>query len=251
MNTTGRIAVALLAAATSLLAVPAAASAASTRQDGVYREDFDHLPLGPVTAADGWTTDISNGSMSIEPSSRGHGRDLHIHTDGNGHAFLVLSGPTPPGNSFWARLRLNVSAFPTAPNWAHWTIAEASGTGSPTLVRPLGGQYVPTSAVPASTGNYWGVGSDLGPTGDWTSWQTSEPAAARTWQCVEFHLDATDNQVTVYFDGVEQPDLTVSTTHHGGSSGDFTFPQFTKLKLGWQLYQANPTPAGYDIRLAS
>jgi len=36
-----------------------------------------------------------------------------------------------------------------------------------------------------------------------------------------FHLDATDNRVTIYFDGVEQPDLTVST---GGTGNPFTFP---------------------------
>lgn len=82
---------------------------------------------------------------------------------GNGRAFIVFPRLAPPGNSFWARLRLRVNAFPTAPDWAHWTLAEASGTGSPTLVRPLGGQYTPTEK-----GNFYGVGSDLGPTGDWT-----------------------------------------------------------------------------------
>jgi hypothetical protein len=123
-------------------------------------------------------------------------------------------------------------------------LPEASGSDSPTLVRPLGGQYAPTDR-----GNFWGVGSDLGPTGDWTSWQTSAPATAGTWSCVEFHLDATDNRVTVYFDGVEQPDLTVSTHHHGGTSDPFTFPTFDQLKLGWQLYQADPAPSSYDIRL--
>jgi hypothetical protein len=69
------------------------------------------------------------------------------------------------------------------------------------------------------------------------------------WQCVEFHLDATDNRVTVYFDGVEQSDLTVSTKEHGGTADDFEFPAFDELKLGWQLYQADPTPSSYDIRL--
>ncbi len=41
---------------------------------------------------------------------------------------------------------------------------------------------------------------------------------------MEFHLDATDNRVTVYFDGVEQPDLTVSTHQHGGTSDPFALP---------------------------
>lgn len=149
-----------------------------------------------------------------------------------------------PGNSFWGRVRLRVAGFPSAPDWAHWTVAEASGADSPTLVRPLGGQYAPTDGA-----NFWGVGSDLGPTGDWTSWKTSSPAVAGRWQCVEFHLDATDNRVTVYLDGVEQSALTVSTKEHGGTADDFVFPAFDRLKLGWQLYQADPTPSSYDIRM--
>ncbi|GAA2948483.1 hypothetical protein GCM10011428_79870 [Streptomyces violaceus] len=112
------------------------------------------------------------------------------------------------------------------------------------MVRPLGGQYAPTEK-----GNFHGVGSGLGPTGDWTSWKTTAPATAGTWQCVEFRLDATDNRVTVYFDGMPQPDLTVSTDQHGGTPGPFVFPAFDRLKLGWQLYQADPSPSSYDVRL--
>ncbi|MCX5263024.1 hypothetical protein [Streptomyces sp. NBC_00199] len=256
-----KIAAALLAASGALLALPPTASAGPaeptastgrpTRPAGdtvsrrtFVREDFDRLPLGPVTAGHGWTTDAKDGSLTVEPSSTGHGRELRLHTEGNGRAFLVLSDLAPAGNSFWARLRLRVDGFPTAPDWAHWTVAEASGSDAPTLVRPLGGQYVPTSQA-----NFWGVGSDLGPTGDWTAWRTSAPATAATWACVEFHLDATDNRVTVYQDGVERSDLTVSTKEHGGSADDFVFPRFDKLKLGWQLYQAGPTPSSYDVRM--
>lgn len=250
-----KAAAALSAVAAVLLAIPPTASATpaphgtapnGTTPYGTFvREGFDRLPLGPVTQGRGWTTDASNGTLTVAPSSSGGpGRELRIRTEGNGRAFLVLSDLSPRGNSFWARMRINVGAFPTAPDWAHWTIAEASGSDSPTLVRPLGGQYAPTDQ-----GNFWGVGSDLGPTGDWTAWKTSAPAAAAKWSCVEFHLDATDNRVTVYLDGVEQSDLTVSTKQHGGTADDFVFPTFDKLKLGWQLYQADPTPSSYEMRM--
>jgi len=240
-----KLATALLAAS-ALLVTPPTASASPTRSahEHLARETFDRLPLGPVTAGHGWTADTSGGSLTVEPGTTGHGRELRLHTEGNGRAFLVFSDLAPAGNSFWARLRLRVDRFPTAPDWAHWTVAEASGSDVPTLVRPLGGQYVPTSGA-----DFWGVGSDLGPTGDWTAWQTSAPAAAAAWQCVEFHLDAKDNHVTVYLDGVERPELTVSTKRHGGTADDFVFPHFDKLKLGWQLYQANPTPSAYDVRM--
>ncbi|MCX4764531.1 LamG domain-containing protein [Streptomyces sp. NBC_01275] len=245
-----KAAAALSAAAAALLAIPPTAFATPAPHTPhtpttLARETFDRLPLGPVTAGRGWTTDTSDGTLTVEPSTRGGaGRELHLRTEANGRAFLVFPDLTPPGNSFWARLRLRVDAFPTAPDWAHWTIAEASGADSPTLVRPLGGQYAPTDQ-----GNFWGVGSDLGPTGDWTSWRTSSPATAGAWQCVEFHLDATDNRVTVYLNGTEQSDLTVSTTRHGGTTDAFTFPHFDKLKLGWQLYQSDPNPSSYDVRM--
>ncbi|MFI2039588.1 hypothetical protein ACH470_33895 [Streptomyces bottropensis] len=243
-----KAAAALSAAAAILIAIPPTASATPVHHDTyggtLVRENFNRLPLGPVTKGRGWTTDTSNGTLTVERGTAGHGRELRLRTEGNGRAFVVLPDLAPPGNSLWARMRLRVTEFPTAPGWAHWTLAEASGADSPTLVRPLGGQYAPTDK-----GNFWGVGSDLGPTGDWTNWKTSAPAVAGKWQCVEFHLDATDNRVTVYLDGVPQPDLTVSTKNHGGTTDDFTFPTFDKLKLGWQLYQAGPTPASFEMRM--
>ncbi|ULR52981.1 LamG domain-containing protein [Streptomyces deccanensis] len=248
MNALRKAAAVLSAAAAILIAIPPTASATpaphQTYDGTLVRENFNRLPLGPVTRGRGWTTDTSNGTLTVEPSADGRGRELSIRTEGNGRAFFVLSDLAPPGNSFWARMRLRVAEFPTAPDWAHWTLAEASGPDSPTLVRPIGGQYAPTDK-----GNFWGVGSDLGPTGDWTDWRTSAPAVSGKWQCVEFHLDATDNRVTVYLDGVAQSDLTVSTQQHGGTADDFVFPTFDKLKLGWQLYQANPSPSSYDVRL--
>jgi hypothetical protein len=252
MTNLRKAAAALSAAAAILIAIPPTASAtpaqhapsSHTYGGTLVRENFDRLPLGPVTRGRDWITDTSDGTLTVVPSSTGHGRELRVHTEGNGRAFMVLSDLAPRGNSFWARMRLRVTEFPTAPDWAHWTLAEASGPDSPTLVRPLGGQYAPTDK-----GNFWGVGSDLGPTGDWTAWKTTSPAVAGKWQCAEFHLDATDNRVTVYLDGVEQSDLTVSTKNHGGTADDFVFPTFDKLKLGWQLYQAAPAPSSYDMRV--
>lgn len=239
-----KVAAALLSASAALPVMPPTASATPTAHGTPARENFDRLPLGPVSEGRGWVADTDGGSLTVVPSAERHGRELRIHTEGNGRAFLVFGELSTPGNSFWGRVRLRVGAFPTAPDWAHWTIAEASGADSATLVRPLGGQYAPTGR-----GNFWGVGSDLGPTGDWTSWKTSSPAVAGAWQCVEFHLDARDNRVTVYLDGVEQSDLTVSTKVHGGTADDFVFPTFDKVKLGWQLYQANPSPSSYDVRM--
>ncbi|WP_255952566.1 hypothetical protein [Streptomyces odontomachi] len=207
----------------------------------LFCEDFDALAPGTAQSS-AWGTVANNGTLTVEPVASG-GNDLHIGTQGNGSAFLQVDNFTAPGNSFWGRVRLRVGAFPTAPDWAHWTIVEATGDGAG-YIRPLGGQYVPDAGT-----DLWGVGSDGGPTGDWTAWQRSVPAQAGAWQCVEWQMDATDNRISVWIDGEPKSDLTVDTTHHGGNPVDFVFPTFHTVKLGWQLYQGNPTPAGYDVRL--
>ncbi|MDQ0794237.1 hypothetical protein [Streptomyces sp. B1I3] len=208
----------------------------------MFCEDFAGLRPGEAHGR-GWTTDAANGTLTIERDATHHSKHLRIRTEGNGRAFLEIRNLTPPGNSFWGRVRLRVDAFPTAPDWAHWTIVEATGEG-PGYVRPLGGQYVPGVGE-----NLWGAGSDGGPTGDWTAWHESAPARAGTWQCVEWRMDASDNKISLWIDGEAKPELAVSTHHHGGLDTDFVFPRFDTLKIGWQLYQGSPSPSSYDARM--
>ncbi|MER5478516.1 hypothetical protein ABT026_16300 [Streptomyces sp. NPDC002734] len=209
----------------------------------MFCEDFATLRGGGATGGRGWTTDTANGTLSVERDASRHNKHLRIRTEGNGKAFLQVDGVRPPANSFWGRVRLRVDAFPTAPDWAHWTMVEATGEG-PGYIRPLGGQYVPNLGK-----NLWGVGSDGGPTGDWTAWRESAPATAGVWQCVEWRMDASDNRISVWIDGKPKPELTVSTRDHGGADTDFVFPKFDTVKIGWQLYQGNPSPSSYDVRM--
>jgi len=235
-----------------LLAVPlvaaAAAPSASAGQDGrhscasariLFCEDFQSLPTGGATSLD-WGVDTEHGTLTVERT--GHGQKaLHVHTEANGRAFLKVDDFAAPDNSFYGRIRLRVDAFPRQPDWAHYTLIEAIGLG-PEIVRPLGGQYVPTVDKAL-----WGVGADGGPTGDWTNWRESAPSREDVWQCVEWRMDAADNRIDLWFDGTAQPDLTVSTTNHGGNPVDFVFPRFDTIKVGWQLYQ--PNDGSYDLWL--
>jgi hypothetical protein len=216
----------------------------------LFCEDFEGLPRGAATG-EGWGTDVQNGSLSVErdtPHGGNHrpGQVLHVHTEGNGHAFVQVGGLSAPRNSFYGRMRVRIDELPSAPDWAHFTLVEATGTGDGSVVRPVGGQYVPT--VDGGT-DLWGVGSDGGPTGDWTDWQQTSPAEAGRWTCVEWRLDASDNRVSVWMDGRPHPDLTVDTTHHGGNPVDFVLPRIDTVRIGWQLYQPGPTPSSYDLRL--
>jgi hypothetical protein len=234
-------AVASLAAA--LLAGPAAPATAAHRGcagPGVlFCENFDRLPPGGASSLD-WGLDTRDATMTVEKTRTS--KVLHLHTVGNGRAFLRVDDFAAPGNRFYGRMRLRVAAFPTAPDWAHFTLVEATGTGSAEIVRPVGGQYVPTLGR-----SLWGIGADGGPTGDWTNWRESAPTRAGAWQCVEWQLDATDNRVTVWIDGVANPDLTASTTVHGGNNVPFVLPAVNTVKIGWQLYQGGTTPDHFDL----
>lgn len=218
----------------------------------LFCEDFEELPLGAGTSPH-WGVDTRNGALSVERErGRGHGEKrgadqvLRVRTEGNGYAFLEVDEFSAPDNSFFGRMRVKVDDFPTAPDWAHFTLVEATGRGDGSVVRPIGGQYVPTIGNGVQL---WGIGSDGGPTGDWTDWRESAPAEAGEWTCLEWEVDASDNRVAMWIDGEPQPDMTVTTTRHGGNPVDFVLPAFDTVRIGWQLYQGNPTPDSYDLRL--
>lgn len=239
------VAVPLTAASAASAATPPGhdvRTCAKAKPKLLFCEDFQSLPLGGASSLK-WGIDTKHGTLTIERAGHHGQKVLHVHTEGNGRAFLKVDDFAAPGNSFYGRVRLRVAAFPTAPDWAHYTLIEATGDG-PEIVRPLGGQYAPP---PHGDGVFWGVGADGGPTGDWTNWRTSAPSIPGVWQCVEWRMDATDNRITLWFNGVPKPELTVSTKEHGGNQVDFIFPRFDTVKLGWQLYQGNPTPAAYDV----
>ncbi|WP_249714024.1 hypothetical protein [Rhizomonospora bruguierae] len=206
----------------------------------LFCEDFERQPLGGASSL-AWGIDTRHGTLTIDHEPH-QGRVLRVHTEGNGYAFLKVQDFAAPGNSFYGRLRVRVKAFPTAPDWAHYTLVETTGSGSAEVVRPLGGQYVPPLGK-----DLWGVGADGGPTGDWTNWRESAPSVAGRWLCVEWRQEAPKNRISVWIDGVAKPDLTVSTTDHGGNPVDFVLPRVDTIKIGWQLYQGGPKPDHFDL----
>lgn len=210
--------------------------------EALFCEDFESMRTGGAASLD-WGIDTRAGTLTVERERRA-GKVLHVHTEDNGMAFLKVTGFEAPENHFFGRLRLKVDDFPTAPDWAHFTLIEATGTGSSEVVRPLGGQFAPTVGPDAT---FWGVGADGGPTGDWTNWRESAPTVEDRWQCVEFEWSGAENRISVWFDGVEQPDLEVDTTNHGGAATDFVLPDANTVKIGWQLYQGGTTPGHFDV----
>jgi len=245
LPTVAALAVVLVAGGATAAPASGAADPHACAGPGVlFCEDFDRLPLGGASSLN-WGIDTRAGTLTVErraTDGRRPSKVLHVQTRDNGRAFLRVDDFAAPGNRFFGRMRLRVDAFPTAPDWAHFTLVEATGTGSTEIVRPVGGQYVPNL-----NRSLWGIGADGGPTGDWTNWRESAPTVADRWQCVEWQLDATDNRVAVWIDGVANPELTASTTAHGGNDVPFVLPTVHTVKIGWQLYQGNTTPGRFDL----
>jgi hypothetical protein len=224
----------------------------------LFCEDFESLANGTASSAL-WTIQKSNASTAtIEATPNAQtapkrlgAKALHLRTaedQAGNFAFLVPRTFAPPGNSAFGRVWVWVDAFPVGPEFAHFTMVEAAGSGSSTLVRPLGGQLITSINRNQAL---WGVGSDLGPTGDWTDWQPTTPTVNKQWMCLEWQFDASDNVVNVFIDGVAKPELTVSTRRHsvrgGNAAADFRFPTFNQIRIGWQLYQRGSTPAAFDL----
>jgi hypothetical protein len=149
-------------------------------------------------------------------------------------------------NTVYGRMFVWVDALPTAPAYAHWTLVSALGADNPAEVR-LSAQLDPNR----EGGNYFGIGSDHGESGDWAT-AGQEPQAlvrARRWICLEWLFKGDTSQTQVWIDGHPQSSLSLSATEY--RPGDleagkrFVHPTFDRLRIGWWLYQtdAQPTPA--------
>jgi hypothetical protein len=63
----------------------------------LFCEDFERQPTGgPATLA--WGVDTSHGTLTVQRQRSG--KVLHVHTEGNGRAFLKVEDFAAPGNSY-------------------------------------------------------------------------------------------------------------------------------------------------------
>jgi hypothetical protein len=188
----------------------------------------------------------ASGNNTVEivadQSARG-GQSVHIQTnDGFGRLRNMTSFPIA-GNRYWGRMFIRVDRFSTV-DWAHWTMAEAAGQGDGSLIR-VGGQYNSNQMV-----NRWGVGSDGGATGDWTTHDQDpdgnpiEPPEDE-WICLEWLHDGDTDEGQFFVDAVEHPSLATTSDVHGGNDVPYDLPMFESVWFGWWQYQSDPQP--FDV----
>ena len=204
-----------------------------------FCEDFEASAVGTAQANDSWRPE-GNVSVDDEQGSRA----LHVQAQAGQNARILVQNFAPPNNSFFGRINMFVEQFPTAPDNAHFVLVEVTGD-SGERVRPIGGQFKQGVADVS----IWGVGADGGATGDWTDWQPTAPTVSGQWVCMEWQMNASDNSVDVFIDGVQKPELHASTNQHGGNQTAFNFPAFNNISLGWVVFQGGAQPSQYDVWL--
>ncbi len=170
-------------------------------------------------------------------------KSLHVRTQNN-MAYVSTKKPFPiADNTYWARMFVRVARFSTV-SYAHWTMAEAAGKGDGSLIR-VGGQYASNVSQ-----NRWGVGSDRGPTGDWTT-HDADPAGkptqppVNTWVCLEWLHDGANDVTKFFVDAVEHPSLGTTKDKHGGNKVPYVMPEFQSVWFGWHQYQGDSMP--FDV----
>jgi hypothetical protein len=208
--------------------------------DFLFCEDFEASSID----TDRWQSQMSGPAPALDTTRAARGmRSVHFSTEDNGLCLLTTDDPFPVANNrYYGRLFVWFDSMPTAPEWAHWSIAYSQSDSEDTEIR-VGGQY-------DNTINRFGVGTDHGPTGDWTilDEDPGDPVPVRTWVCVEWLHDGQANVTDLWWDGVPRPSLHTTATDHGGSSSEeYLIPPIDSLVIGWWLYQAGTTPDHFDV----
>ena len=181
--------------------------------------------------------------LTTDDAARG-GQSVHMHIAGS-YGKLVHRASFPvAGNHYFGRMFFKAARFSTV-DWAHWTVGEAAGTGDGSLVR-VGGQYATDLRA-----NRFGVGSDGGPTGDWTlhdedpNGRPAEPPVGE-WMCLEWEHDGSKNETHLWVNDKAHPSLDTTSSEHGGTKGtEFILPEVTSFWFGFWQYQADPEP--FDV----
>lgn len=202
-------------------------------------EDFESGTLDETIWQVGGTPPVIDQGKSMRGA-----RSAHFHADLNGRSYIKETKTFPAvNNTFWGRMFFYVDAMPVTPDYAHFTIIEAAGTGDSSKVRE-GGQY-----------RKFGVGTDGGPSGDWTNIDadptkaTAKEVPEKQWMCIEWLYKGDTHETRFFRDGVEHPSLyTFPKVKHGANSAvEYKLPTFDSVWVGWWMYQANPTPDHYDV----
>ncbi len=170
-----------------------------------------------------WST-TRNGDTTIgvdEVRAARGAKALHVKTTaGAGFAYIKTGKPFPAmGNVFYSRMYVWLEDALTTDG--HFTFAEGGGTGTPGVSR-FGGQF-----------KRLGVGSDRGPSGDWTDVDNLN-LPTKKWLCLEVQFKGDTHEFRVFWDDKERTAIHSGANRHSA----FRMPTFNSIWFGWWMYNA-------------
>ncbi|MCK6586050.1 MAG: polysaccharide lyase [Polyangiaceae bacterium] len=176
-------------------------------------------------------------------------------TDGFKAAMLHFNDPSKlptPENVVYGRMMFWLESAPA--NEVQWSFIVGSGTvsdpafGGYTALYRYGGQ-LPVVVNGNFVGsqlmaNYDTPGSyenpPVGPATDCWHHASGNVVPVGKWTCVEFHFNGPTNEMQIWLDGAELPDLHVEKSGQGCTSqpGDYVWlaPSFSDIFVGWESY---------------
>ncbi len=200
-------------------------------------EDFEGTSLD----GDKWSTMGSAPTFDSTRAARGE-RSGHFRTTDNGLMLIRNSSIFPvPDNRYYGRLFVYFDALPSAPRWAHWSVVGAQGAEEAEI--RVGGQF-------DGELNRFGVGTDHGPTGDWTRLDedSDDPVPVREWLCLEWLHDGSSDETRFWVNEEERASLRTSADDHGGEETEqYLLPEFESAWVGFWQYATGVTPDAFDV----
>jgi hypothetical protein len=193
-----------------------------------------------------WSNMLAPPSVDGMQHARGT-KALHVSTSGVDGSGLKTTSIFPvAGGKYYGRLFVYFDALPTDPDGAHWTIIGANskqGDDDMSEIR-VGGQLT------SNDGNVWGIGTDGGPTGDWTNHDRDNPKSPplKQWTCIEWMHDSEKDETKLWVDGKEHSSLatTASVEHGGNSDVEYDIPETGSVWVGFWNYFGTPDSMQFD-----
>jgi hypothetical protein len=157
-----------------------------------------------------------------------------------------------PGNHLFGRMMFFLESSPATS--VHWTFVDGSGPTSQgyDAIYRYGGQ------TPLKDGNGSFIGNQLmanydtpssyqtppvGPSSDCWLHATTEVVPVGAWSCAEWEFYGAQNTIRFWLDGAPLADLTMSGTGQGcvhqPASFQWLAPEFKRIDVGWESYQAD------------
>jgi hypothetical protein len=222
-----------------------------------FCDDFDTYTAGQAPGGK-WGKNESGGTIAVDTLHARSGKNAvkaaAAASGGYRSVMISLSDASllpVTGNHLFGRMMFFLDGAPTGT--VHWTFIDGSGptpSGYDAIYR-YGGQ-IPLADAGNFVGNQLMANYDtpdsyqtppVGPSSDCWLHATTEVVPVGAWSCAEWEFDGPNNTMRFWLNGAPLTDLTMSGTGQGCVHQPQTFtwvaPQFKRIDLGWESYQAD------------